>query len=70
MADDIDKAQATNELFDAILIQNHRHQSKTRELEPDGYCHVCGESVHNNRIFCTSECRDDYERIKRSRSFR
>lgn len=32
------------------------------ELQPDCHCHFCDEAVPAERVFCDTDCRDDYER--------
>lgn len=38
-----------------------RNQNSKTKLRPTGYCHYCGEKIKNDVLFCSKECRDDYE---------
>jgi len=35
-------------------------------LRADCRCHFCEEEIESVSLFCNSDCRDDYERIKQA----
>lgn len=39
-------------------------------LKPKGSCYNCYEELDDSRIFCDSDCQEDYEKRKFSRSQR
>lgn len=57
MSDDADKAQ---EIIDKMNEQ--AALLRKPELKFIGFCHNCGEWVAPGRIFCSIECRDDWQR--------
>lgn len=39
-------------------------------LKPCGACYNCHERLEDNRVFCDSDCQEDYEKRKHARSQR
>lgn len=37
------------------------NQQAKEKIHSTGYCLYCGEKVEDGRLFCSKECRDDYE---------
>jgi hypothetical protein len=66
MADDIDRAQAEEERFLAAAITNITLGQKT--LKPTGHCLYCAETVAAGVRFCSTECRDDFDRLTAARA--
>jgi hypothetical protein len=59
MADDIDRAQQEEEFFLARAINN----VPRADLQARGRCLFCEEKVAEGVRFCSSECRDDFDRL-------
>jgi len=38
------------------------HARKTPQLVADGHCHYCDEDIDHARLFCNTDCRDDYQK--------
>lgn len=58
MGDWIDKAQAMNELFQAQALS-----TRAQEGPPScGACHYCGAPLKDDRRWCDTHCRDDWQR--------
>lgn len=65
MADIADNADEINELHlqESLAAQKRR----AIELKPKGICHYCDEGISssaNNKLFCDTDCRDDYDKYK------
>ena len=65
MSDDIDRAQTEIDFFLANAIKN-----RPAHLKPIGMCLNCelqliGTEGEFPRLFCDSDCRDDFERQQR-----
>jgi hypothetical protein len=58
MADMLDEAEATTEMFFQQALRN-----RGRGLELTGQCHVCEEPTEG--AFCSVECREDFEKMER-----
>jgi hypothetical protein len=58
MADEADQAQAQIEMSIMTAFQNRRRSN----LKPIGRCWFCEETLTGALLFCSSECRDDYDR--------
>lgn len=61
MADDIDRA---NDQAQQILDMQLRARKPI--LQPKGQCHFCDDELRFG-VFCTAECRDDYEKEQRAK---
>ena len=59
-----DQDAATQELMLAFAIEQLVYQPT---LKPIGTCYNCQEKVGGCRLFCDPDCRDDYEKIQRSK---
>lgn len=55
-----DQATDKEEKDRAIALQVRRPT-----LKPIGYCHNCSDSVHSELLFCSTDCRDDWEKFAR-----
>jgi hypothetical protein len=58
MADEADQAQAQIEMNIVAAFANRRRSN----LRPIGRCWFCEEELTKTMLFCSSECRDDYDR--------
>ncbi|PFH10878.1 hypothetical protein BCF11_3312 [Collimonas sp. PA-H2] len=38
------------------------HARRIPQLEADGRCHYCDDDVAHGRLFCNTDCRDDYQK--------
>jgi len=63
MRDPADLSQDNIETYLASAIAAARCGT---HLESDGHCAFCDEPVPVGVVFCDRDCRDDYERLKRS----
>lgn len=68
-ADPVDRAVVEQE---RILEEQLRlaRQAPVEHLAYIGCCHNCREPLADSLRFCDVDCRDDYEKIKRSRQQR
>lgn len=61
MADQIDRANDIAASYPEDALDAARRALKTRELEPCGVCHWCGEPLRRtDQVFCDSVCAADY----------
>ena len=62
--DDLDRARhlqaAMNEAAAAV-------RKPVPGISAEGWCHACGEDVDETRLFCDSDCAEEYERLERQR---
>ena len=65
MSDDADRAEQHIENMISDGLAKVRRRMESRELDPCGACHFCGEDVNSGRLFCSRECSDDWEKAKR-----
>lgn len=56
--DDVDRAQ---ERIEQTVSDGIRKAGNAQSLKPTGYCYYCNEAVQLGRLFCCSECRDDWD---------
>lgn len=56
MADEIDRANEMAELNLAASLSVRRSS-----LSPCGHCYYCDEPVRVGVLFCTADCRDDWQ---------
>ncbi len=61
MADFGDKALEAADLFFGVAMANHANKPN-KKLPSVGYCHHCAEKVENMKIFCDSDCAQNYDR--------
>jgi hypothetical protein len=61
LSDIVDLAQAAEALHLSLSMAAARNQPG--RLLPVGSCHNCGEELQDNAsaLFCSADCRDDYE---------
>lgn len=64
MTDQIDQAQSYIDHTIQVGIANAIQAPQ--EIQSKGACHNCGESVSGGSLFCDSDCRDDWEKIRRN----
>lgn len=67
IADPVDRAVAEQE----IILQEQLRLARTKPVEPLAYtgsCHNCHEQLPDQHRFCDVDCREDFEKIKRSRA--
>lgn len=69
IADPVDRAVVEQEI---ILQEQLRiaRQAPVQRLAYVGHCHNCHETLTDPHRFCDVDCRDDYEKIQRSRAQR
>lgn len=65
MADEIDRASDIYEQFHAFKINESRVKATKRELQPKRECYWCEATLTEGKVFCDSDCAQDYERSKR-----
>ncbi len=63
MADEIDIADEVAETILQAQIEQARKQEPS--AIPTGFCLFCGEPVEDERRWCDSSCRDDWELERR-----
>lgn len=66
-ADPVDRAVVEQER----LLEEHLRLARDKPVERlalIGECHNCSEPLADDLRFCDVDCRDDYEKIKRSRA--
>lgn len=61
MADDVDRGNETAEQTLAGYINRVRASLQHEHLTPSGECYNCGEALPEHLIFCSAECRADYD---------
>lgn len=61
MSDIVDKSEW---LIEASLQNSLRKVRQTERLFGNGRCLFCDEAGPHDRLFCDSDCRDDYERVQ------
>lgn len=66
-ADQLDAASAEQERSLQESIQAARAKVPPT-LPAKGFCYNCDEPLEDGHRFCDTHCRDDYEKIQRSRS--
>jgi hypothetical protein len=73
LSDALDRADVEIQRTIDMGIANARaNLAGSRRLPPKGYCYNCDEPFpgDNEKIFCDSDCRDDYERINENRRYK
>ncbi len=68
-ADPIDRAVVEQER----ILKEHLRLAREKPVERLPYigkCHNCGEPLADPLRFCDADCRDDHEKIQRSRAQR
>jgi len=69
IADPVDRAVLEQE----IILQEQLRQARKKplvQLAYIGHCHNCHEPLADQLRFCDVDCRDDHEKIQRSRAQR
>ena len=61
MSDEVDISNDKAEQLLQAKIAELRRQSESK-LQPTGACLNCEEPAPENQVFCTADCRDDYQR--------
>jgi len=64
MADEVDRSDNGEEITQSELARI-RKLLASRELQPSGACHWCNEYVKGDKLFCSSECADDWEQYRK-----
>lgn len=66
MTDEIDRANDIAARYNDEGIAAARMALQSREIEPCGACHWCGESLASaHQIFCDASCASDHADNKR-----
>jgi hypothetical protein len=60
MADEADRSDNGDEITQSELARI-RKLLASRELQPIGACHWCNDYVKGDKLFCSSECAEDWE---------
>jgi predicted nucleic acid-binding Zn ribbon protein len=63
MADEIDQAQEQIEQHLAFALKSRKRET----LRPIGSCRFCEDAIEAGLLFCSADCRDDWDRVKRAR---
>lgn len=56
-----DMASDAEERFRDAALNAQRINAAKKSLLPCGACHYCGEPVRAGLLFCSPECRDDFD---------
>jgi len=65
MADIVDTA---NDHAELILQMSVAQQQRAKRLVPTGQCFFCEDPTPDNALFCSSGCRDDWEREQQAKA--
>lgn len=57
MTDQLDRASELEEMDRAQALKK-----RMPELKAIGYCYNCNDDIHSGQLFCSTDCRDDYQR--------
>lgn len=68
MADVVDTANEKADILLAASVARQQLAQAKDRIEPTGRCHWCDEITNDTALFCTSECRDDYDRQARAKA--
>jgi len=68
-ADPLDRATVEQERLLEEQLRVAR-ENKPKVIPFIGECHNCNEALPPQTRFCDTDCRDDFEKIQRSRSHR
>jgi hypothetical protein len=60
MADEADQAQRQIEQSLEVALRNRQRSN----LKSIGRCWFCEEGLSESLLFCSADCRDDYERLE------
>lgn len=58
--DDADRTSDREEIEMAQALK--AVSNRKREIEPNGACHFCEEAVLQDKLFCDSDCAQDWEK--------
>lgn len=61
MPDDIDRAQARDQQYQADCEHERKYQAAHSGLEYTGFCRYCGDPTGGGRRFCDADCRDAWD---------
>lgn len=64
MADEIDRAQDHIEQQLAFAFMTRQRE----QIRPVGRCWYCKETLTETMLFCSSECRDDWDRERKAKA--
>lgn len=64
MADDADRAAKLQAATNASAAAQRKPVPR---IEPEGWCHCCGEDVAEGALFCNGECASEFERLEAQR---
>lgn len=59
MADIVDTA---NDHAELLLAMSVAQQQRSKRIQPTGHCLFCEDPSPDNALFCSTGCRDDWER--------
>lgn len=65
--DDVDRAAERQARINETASA---HRKPVLAIKPQGTCHACEELVDDPKLFCNSECADEYEWMLRQRGRR
>jgi len=64
--DDVDNLTQREETFYKYQRMQQVERAARREIMPTGRCHYCDDEINATthvRLFCSTECRDDWEMV-------
>lgn len=70
MTREIDRAVENQEHITDMNIESIRDKASKKEAEPTGRCLFCHEILADDRRWCDSDCRDDWEHERRMKGVR
>lgn len=62
----MDPCDIAGDVTDAQMAESLRHQKASRKpaLKPCSWCYNCTESIGSGELFCSLECRADWQQRK------
>jgi YHS domain-containing protein len=60
-----DRSNETEDLLKEYTLQRIRNDKAKASLPYSGACYYCSSDVPQPKVFCSTDCRDDFEREQR-----
>lgn len=65
-SDSSDHASEVEDRLKEYELQRIRQaRNKASSMPPSGYCYYCSSSVATPKLWCDSDCREDWERLEK-----